>query len=80
MAPKRAPGKNPAITALLGKEGHDTVEVREFVVSLEGETDGEGTGVKVAAVVDSVAMLDVLVDSVVAVFLSKMQVLFMAQE
>lgn len=80
MAPNTAPGKNPATTALLGKEGHDKVEVRELVISLEGEIDGDETGVKVAAVVDSVAVLEVLVVSVVAVFLSRMQVLFAAQE
>lgn len=80
MVPKRAPGKNPAAIALLGKEGHDTVVARELVVSLEGETVGDETGVKVAAVVEAVAVIEVLVVSEAEVFLSMTQVFFEAQE
>lgn len=50
MAPKRAPGKKPASTALLGKDGQlVTVELEEDVESAfrDAETD-EDTGVKVA--------------------------------
>lgn len=79
IAPKRAPGKNPASTALLGKEGHDTVVVRELVVSFEEEADGDETGVKVAAGV-SVVVLEVVMASVVAVLLFRTQVFFAAQE
>lgn len=86
MAPKSAPGKNPATTAVLGNEGHDVVGMIELAVSLEsetddGETDGDGTGVRVVADVEpDVAVLDVLFVSVAEVFLSKTQVLFAAQE
>lgn len=51
IAPKRAPGKKPASTALLGKEGQlVTVELEEEVESVlreDAETD-EDTGVNVA--------------------------------
>lgn len=83
-----APGKKPAITALLGKEGHEEMSVLValgLVVSLEAEAEaeGDGIGVKVTPrVVVSVAV-DVVVDeaddaddAVLEVFLFRAQVLF----
>lgn len=79
-APKTAPGKNPATTALLGNAGHDVVDVRELVVFCEAEIDGDGTGVKVAAVVDfGIPVVAEPVFMVVEVFLSRTQVLFAEQ-
>jgi hypothetical protein len=51
IAPKRAPGKKPAITALLGKEGQVVmVELEEEVESAFSDVVEmeEETGVKVA--------------------------------
>lgn len=79
MAPKIAPGKNPATTAVVGNEGH---EGERAVVELcvDAEEEGEVTGVKVAPVVS--AVVDVDVDegfddvAVAEVVLSSAQVLF----
>lgn len=76
-APKSAPGKKPARTALVGKEGHveetDSVEV-------ELEEDGEEMGVKVAPVVSAVVEVEVEEEfedvAVLEVFVFNAQVLF----
>ena len=39
IAPNRAPGKKPAITALLGKEGQDDVHVPDVVSAFMEEAD-----------------------------------------
>ena len=78
MAPKIAPGKNPASTALVGKGGH--VEER-VEVDLDSEVEeGEATGVNVAPVVSAVVDVDVEEEfeevTVLEVFVFKAQVLF----
>lgn len=62
--PKMAPGKKPAITALLGKEGHEEMSVLValgLVASLEVEAEEDGIGVKVTPR----AVVSVAVDAVV---------------
>lgn len=77
-APKIAPGKNPAITAVVGNEGHE--ERVAVVLCVEAEEEGEATNVKVAPVVS--AVVDVDFDeafeevAVLEVFLSNAQVVF----
>lgn len=80
-APKIAPGKKPATTALPGNAGHGLVEGRGVAVSPEEATGGAETGVKVVAVedVDPVAV-DVFVAAGAAAFWSIWQVLFPAHE
>jgi hypothetical protein len=78
MAPKIAPGKNPASTAWVGNEEH--VEVRVELDLASEEEEGEATGVNVAPVVS--AVIDVEVEeefeevTVLEVFMFKAQVLF----
>jgi hypothetical protein len=84
-APKMAPGKKPAATALLGNEGHEEARVAQLAFSFEAEMEDEGTGVKVipevaVSVVDD-AVVEVLEEAEVDVapldvFLSKAHVLF----
>jgi hypothetical protein len=79
IAPKIVPGKNPAITALVGNEGQ--VEERASVgLDLESEEEGEATGVNVAPVVSAVVAVEVdeLFEevAVLEVVLSDAQVLF----
>jgi hypothetical protein len=79
IAPKMAPGKKPARTAFVGKEGH--VEERSEVdVEFEEEDDGEDRGVNVVPVVSVVVEVDVVEEfedvAVLEVFVFKAQVLF----
>ncbi|OKP11413.1 hypothetical protein PENSUB_3105 [Penicillium subrubescens] len=79
IAPKMAPGKKPARTAFVGKEGH--VDERDAVdVEFEEEDDGEETGVNVVPVVSVVVEEDVVEEfedvAVLEVFVFKAQVLF----
>lgn len=78
MAPKMAPGKKPARTALVGKEGH-VDEIGEVDVEFE-EEGGEETGVNVAPVVSAVVEVDVVEEfedvAVLEVFVFSAQVLF----
>ena len=86
-APKSAPGKKPATTALLGNDGH--VDVSELLESVEVEADGDDTGLKVAPSVEVPDVVDaevvavvvagsdaVDIGSIVEVFLSNTHVLF----
>jgi hypothetical protein len=79
MAPKMAPGKKPARTALVGKEGH-VDERGEVDVEFEEEDGGEETGVNVVPVVSAVVEVDVVEEfedvAVLEVFVFNAQVLF----
>ena len=80
MAPKSAPGKKPAATALLGKDGHvDVSGLFEPEFSLETDAEGEGTGMNVAPDAEEFVGCDnvaAVVGFVVELFLLKTHVWF----